>query len=138
LLIDSAAGAQPQRLELVSTAGVHQRYLPGSTPQAGTFEGPVLYLPGGSAFLIGSGHGFAVISNNGTVIRQIPSRPAFGSANCISGKRPETPLPPAHRQLRDPDLVLFSVDLHTGKTFLLLGQGLNGGSVMDVKIVKTW
>ena len=80
LLIDPADGAQPQRLELVSTAGMHQRYLPGNTPQAGSFVGSVLYLRDSSAFLIGSGTGFAVISNSGTVIRQI-GRPT-GTRSC--------------------------------------------------------
>ena len=71
LLNDSGASGQPARLELVSTTGVHQNYLPGSTPTAGAFDRPALYFSGGSTFLIGSGHGFAVISNSGAVIRQL-------------------------------------------------------------------
>ena len=233
LLSESGADGLTSRLELVSTTGVHQAYLPGRTPQVGSFDRPALNLPGGSRFLISGGHGFAVINTSGAIVRQIAAPAGTGYcglqqwwttrtaiASCTSpagssvqnlytiptdGRTPVKltnapppeygftagwhysggmvaavatscgpggfdlldsagrirpprpyPTPPGVSgqegvvnvyadqvslltgNCGNPSRSLYSIDLHTGKAGMLLGQGLNGGSVLSVATVKTW
>ncbi len=76
-----ARGDQIQGLERVGTDGSHQLSYPGSEPQTGAFQDPtVLYTPDGAHFVIAGQRGFAVFSNGGTLVRQIPNPP--GTEHC--------------------------------------------------------
>lgn len=72
LLLSYGGGLSgPRGFERVSTSGVHQLNYPGSTPATGEFVGEPLYTADGSAFVIDGQRGFAVIGNNGALLRQI-------------------------------------------------------------------
>jgi hypothetical protein len=66
----------PLWFERVSISGVHQLNYPGSEPRTGEFVGRPLYTADGSAFLIDGQRGFALIGNNGALLRQISFPPS--------------------------------------------------------------
>jgi len=84
LLESGGVGDEPNVLERVSTAGVHQLSIPDGGARTGRFVGrTALYTADGSRFLFSDQRGVAVLSNDGVLLRQI-SYPAGGSCEVNS------------------------------------------------------